>query len=190
MAGLLALSLAGCKRGESQQDRTVRKLQEAMKAPPMMTPPPNQTPTEHLANIASGQQNAGVRTLSGADGHAKAGPISYQLTEAVEQQSVGEDDQVKLTSNMPFVRVALTVVNDSGEALALDLSTAALAKGKEKSGIAPDAQRLAGTRSLALSVSPHASTDVVLYFEAPALQPPFALSLPKPGGGEVELPVQ
>jgi hypothetical protein len=72
----------------------------------------------------------------------------------------------------------------------LDLSTSSLAKGQEKNGIAPDAQRLAGTRTLTLSVSPHASTDVVLYFEAPALQPPFTLSLPKPGGGEVELPVQ
>lgn len=190
IAGLLALTFAGCKRSESPEDHTVRKLQEAMKAPPMMAPPPNQTPTEHLANMASGQQTPGVRTLSGAGGSAQAGSIGYQITQAVEQQSVGEDDDVKITSNTPFVRVALTVVNDGGDVAQLDLSTASLRKGQERSGIAGDAQHLAGTRELTVSIAPHASADVVLFFEAPALQPPFTLSLPKPGGGEVELPVQ
>jgi hypothetical protein len=180
----------GCRQQqESPEDHTVRKLQEAMKAPPMMATPPDQTRIEHLANMATGQQAPGERTLSGTGVSVEAGPIHYQLTRASELQSVGGGD-VKLTSTTPFVRVSLTLINAAGAPTQLDLSLASLGKGAERSGIAPDAQQVDGTRKLALTLAPHATEDVVLYFEAPAPQPPFRLHLPKPGGGEVELPVE
>lgn len=194
--GVLALAAGallvagGCRQQqESPEDRTVRKLQEAMKAPPMMATPPDQTRIEHLANMATGQQAPGERTLSGTGVSVEAGPIHYQLTRASELQSVGGGD-VKLTSTTPFVRVSLTLINAAGAPTQLDLSLASLGKGAERSGIAPDAQQVDGTRKLALTLAPHATEDVVLYFEAPAPQPPFRLHLPKPGGGEVELPVE
>jgi hypothetical protein len=190
LAAGAALLSSGCKpQRESPEDHTVRKLQEAMKAPPMMATPPNQTRTEHLANLATGQQTPGERTLSGTGASVEAGPLHYQLTRASELQSVGGGD-VKITSTTPFVRVGLSVVNDGGEAARLDLSAASLGKGAARSGIAPDAQQVGGTRKLAVTIAPHASEDVVLFFEAPAAQPPFQLHLPKPGGGEVELPVE
>lgn len=190
LAAGAALLASGCRQQkESPEDRTVRKLQEAMKAPPMMATPPNQTRIEHLANMATGQQTPGERTLSGAGVTVEAGPLHYQLTRASELQSVGGGD-VKITSTTPFVRVSLTLVNDGGAPARLDLSAASLAKGAERSGIAPDAQQVDGTRKLSLTLAPHASEEVVLFFEAPAPQPPFRLHLPKPGGGEVELPVE
>lgn len=184
-----ALAVTACKRGESPEDRTVRKLKEAMEHPAPMGLAFHQNPTEHLAEMATGQQKPGVLALTGTGASAEAGPLRFQLTGAAEQQAVGEGE-VTLTSNTPFVRIALSVGNDGDDAAGVDLEEAALGQGKERSGIAPDAQHLAGTRNLKLVIEPHASRDVVLFFEAPALQPPFQLILPKPGGGEVQLPVR
>lgn len=183
-----ALAVTGCQRGGSE-DRTVRKLKEAMEHPAPMGFAAGQNPTEHLAEMATGQQMPGMRALTGAGVSAEAGALTFQLTGATEQQAVGEG-AVQITSNTPFVRVALHVENRGGDGAQLDLAEASLGAGRDRSGIAPDAQHLAGTRPLKFSVEPHGSSDVVLFFEAPAPQPPFQLSLPKPGGGEVQLPVR
>lgn len=187
---LTALALTGCNRGESQEDRTLRKLKEAAQQPGPMGPLPNQTPTEHLADVAAGQEAPGVRPLGVADAQTDAGPLHFQATGATEQEAVGVGE-MKITSDTPFVRVELLATNDSGEPIPLHFEDASLAKGSTRTAIAPDAQHLVGTRGIdQITVEPHGSKSLVLLFEAPARQPPFVLNLPKPGGGEVQLPLK
>lgn len=188
LCGLALLAFAGCNR-ETEQDRTVRKLQEAMKQPGPMGPLPHQTSQERLAALGSGQQQGGVLPLTVPGAPVEAGPLLYQVTGATEVESVGEG-QTRIASDMPFVRVELSELNASGEDVQVDLATASLSQGKTRSGIAPDAQHLSGTRTTNPILAPHKSVSLVLYFEAPARKPPFTVNLPKPGGGEVQVPLK
>ena len=183
----LALGACSSKKTESPQEHTVRKLEEELqKHPPQGAVP--RAPGSDLAQIAtSGNPEAQTIQLHGRP-HERLGMLDVSI-EAASLRSSVSNGKLSVASETPFVELEVGVSNLGDSSAKIDLGLAKLSRAGNDEPVAEDAQRLAGSRQLALTLEPHSSTTATLLFESPA-PGKGTLDLVLPGSPEVRIPVQ
>ena len=155
-----------------------------------------QDPYGGLTAVATGTapQRGGPLKLPPSGTVAEVGGLRVEVVSATARQTLGTAGLALSTEDF-FLEVRLRATNAGQTARTVRFADVSLSSATQRWTLVPDAQRVAGTRPLELSLPAQgASPDVVLLFEVPptSLDAPLVLTLPSvagPGGGELALAI-
>lgn len=198
MRGALAIAcatlvLAGCKQEPApappirpgETDRTLEKLKaevdRANRGEAVGHAPDSQGgPNAQLAGLVIADEGPTTLALPAENPTVHLGTLALKVAALSAAHSV--KGRVELTSEDLFLAVTLLTQNVGKEDLRLTLAYAALKDANGKLyAVAPDAQRVAGTRDLARTWKTDVRDEVTLYFEVPPSVVGKGLRLEFPG---------
>ncbi len=167
----LGLMLLGCPKPEavSAEDRLLKKLQaekdrlEKGGTPARPSLPAAPAEPSPLAVRAAMPDVPKTLPIAGSPDFS-CGLAACRVSSVETSHSIG-GEKMSLTSDDYFIKVVLSAQRVGGGAL--DLSAAKLVAGSHEYPIARDAQLLAGSRELSVSLEPDQKVERVLLFEAP-----------------------
>ena len=161
----LGVVISGCPKDDS---------------PPIVHPP---TEKKRLADRISTPDAPKALKIPGATQlSCGIGVCRVSLVETSHTVSVGK---TSLTSEDSFIKVVVAI--EAADAGTLDLSGAKLVSGTDEFQIAPDAQKLAGTRQLSRHFTHPERFEAILFFEVPDAVVAAGLKLYVAGGDGVLL---
>lgn len=180
--------LLGCPRDEApeQDDRLLKKLQaekDRVASGGERSRPIPSAPASPLADRAASPDAPRTLRLAGAPEFVVGKAACRVLSVETSHNVTG--GKLSLTSGDLFFKVVLRVQRSGGGPV--DFSGASLTAGGTDYPLAQDAQRLAGTRELSLTLKADEQLEVVLYFEAPATAITPGLKLVVAGGDGISL---
>jgi hypothetical protein len=173
--------------------RTLAKLKEEVDRLGPHGAADAESPNAKLKALVAGerptQEVLGARKLPSPNPTVHVGTVAVKLGSLAVDHTVGAG-KVSVTSEDVFVHIQLAAWNVAPKPATVDFAFAVLADGAGNTfALAPDAQKLAGSRELRIVLSAGEPKELHLYFEAPlaAVDKGLSLVFPPAVGGEVEV---
>jgi hypothetical protein len=181
-------------------DRALERLRtevdrESTGAAVARAPDDDRAPHARLAGLAAGVEDGGAAegpvTLL-EDARAAFGKVTLRAVEATASHRVSGPSRLSLTSEELFLVVTVAGVNTGPSPVQIDFGMTELGTGEARVAVAADAQRLAGSKELAVTLAPGQERAVSLVYEVPSSAPARHLTLhfPPPPGGNQDVPLR